>query len=101
MQAITSNDDPIHRATQTISAGEQIAHQTGSELHQLQEQLRKAEESMAYLTDRVIMYRYRWLEEHYRADNLERHMPSDIHVPDLAQIPLNTPSPGWSAEFLT
>jgi hypothetical protein len=69
-------------------------------MNQLEEQLRSAEESIAYLTDRVMVYRYRWLEEYYRADNLERHMPSDIYVPDLAQIPLGTSSPGFSAEFL-
>jgi hypothetical protein len=58
------------------------------------------EDNIAYLSDRVIMYRYRWLEEYYRAKNLEHHMPSGIYVPDLGQIPLGAPSPSFSTEFL-
>jgi hypothetical protein len=50
--------------------------------------------------DRVIMYRYRWLEEYYRADNLERHMPGSVNVPDLAQIPQGTLSPNLYPEYV-
>ncbi|KAG1897336.1 uncharacterized protein F5891DRAFT_982724 [Suillus fuscotomentosus] len=83
-----------------LGVGEQFKHETEFELHQVKEQLRNAEENIAYLSDRVMTYRYRWLEEYYRADNLERHMPNGIHVPDLGQIPLGAPSPGFSTEFL-
>jgi hypothetical protein len=57
-------------------------------------ELKDAEDRIRQLADKVIVYRYRWLEEYYRADNLERHMPSGVHVPDLAQVPQGASSPG-------
>jgi hypothetical protein len=71
-----------------------------SELHQLRNQLKEAEERIRQLADRVIMYRYRWLEEYYRADNLEHHMPGGVNVPDLAQIPQGTLSPNLYPEYV-
>jgi hypothetical protein len=83
-----------------LGVGKQVKHEAEFELHQVKEQLRNAEDNIAYLSDRVITYRYRWLEEYYHAKNLECHMPSGIYVPDLGQIPLGAPSPGFSTEFL-
>jgi len=48
----------------------------------------------------VRKYRYRWLEEYHRANNLERHMPRDVHVPDLGQIAEGASSPGFIPDFL-
>jgi hypothetical protein len=45
-------------------------------------------------------YRYKWLEEYHRASNLERYMPFDICVPDLAQIAEGASSPSFSPDFL-
>lgn len=45
-------------------------------------------------------YRDRWLEEYYRANNLEYHMPSNIFVADLPQIPLGAPSPTVFPRYL-
>jgi hypothetical protein len=67
-----------------------------SELDQVKQKLKTAEETVAHLSERVSTYRYRWLEEYYRADNLERHMPCDTLVPHLAQIAEGAPSPGFS-----
>lgn len=44
-------------------------------------------------------YRYRWIENYYRADNLERHMPDGVVVPDLDQIPESAASPGSFTEL--
>lgn len=77
---------------QSISEGE-------SELCRVKEQLRNAESIIAHLSDKVTKYRYRWLEEYYRAENLNCHMPCNIYVPDLPQIALGIPSPSCS-EFL-
>jgi hypothetical protein len=56
---------------------------------------------IAYLSERVNTYRYRWLEEYYRADNLERHMPCDVDIPELGQIPEGLASPAFFPEFFT
>lgn len=61
--------------------------------------MKNAESTIAHLSDKVTKYRYRWLEEYYRAENLDRHMPGDIYVPDLPQIAVGIPSPSCS-EFL-
>lgn len=71
-----------------------------SELDRVKQKLKTTEETVAYLSEKMRTYRYRWLEEYYRADNLERHMPSDIYVPHLAQIAEGAPSPGFSPGFL-
>ncbi|KAG1854092.1 hypothetical protein C8R48DRAFT_675687 [Suillus tomentosus] len=71
-----------------------------SELRQVKEQLRDAENNIAYLSDRVLTYRYRWLEEYYRAENLDHHMPQDICVPDLPQVTYGAPSPSISSDIL-
>lgn len=55
------------------------------------------ERTTAYLSDKVHMYRYRWLEEYYRAENLKHHMPHGIHVPEVPwQIQIGTSSPRFS-----
>jgi hypothetical protein len=64
-----------------------------TELHLIKEQLRSAEDNIAYLSDRVQMYRVRWLEEYYHTNNLKYHMPSGIYVADLPQIPEGASSP--------
>jgi hypothetical protein len=61
----------------------------------VKEQLRNANEQITYLVDRVSTYRYRWLEEYYRAENLELHMPDGVEVPDLDQIQEGIASPGF------
>ncbi|KAJ8581091.1 hypothetical protein M405DRAFT_847254 [Rhizopogon salebrosus TDB-379] len=94
------NDRLVHRGTQTTVTDEQSTSEVESELHRVKEQLRNAESSIAYLSDRVKTYRNRWLEEYHRADNLERYMPYGNHVPDLAQIPDGAPSPSFSPDFL-
>ncbi|KAG2113325.1 hypothetical protein BD769DRAFT_1391651 [Suillus cothurnatus] len=97
---VATNITLRYQSALRASVGKQVKHEAEFELHQVKEQLRNAEDNIAYLSDRVITYRYRWLEEYYRAENLERHMPSGIYVPDLGQIPLGAPSPGFSTEFL-
>jgi hypothetical protein len=71
-----------------------------SELDRVKQKLKTTEETVVYLLEKVKTYRYRWLEENYRADNLEHHMPCDIYVPHLAQIAEGAPSPGFSPAFL-
>jgi hypothetical protein len=71
-----------------------------SDLRLVKEQLRNTENTIAYLSDMVRTYRHRWLEEYHRANNLERHMPCHIHVPDLAQIAEGASSPGFFRDFL-
>ncbi|KAG1900687.1 uncharacterized protein F5891DRAFT_980260 [Suillus fuscotomentosus] len=71
-----------------------------SELQLVKEHLRNAENNIAYLSDRVMTYRDRWLEEYYRADNLEHHMPSNIHVAYPPQIPYGAPSPTFFSRSL-
>lgn len=57
-----------------------------SELLRFKEQLEDAKNVIAHLSERVSTYRYRWLDEYYHADNLKRHMPCGIYMPDLDQI---------------
>lgn len=38
-------------------------------------------------------YRWRWLEEYYRTDNLKHYMPYGVCVPDIGQISNDTASP--------
>ncbi|KAG1843866.1 hypothetical protein C8R48DRAFT_678613 [Suillus tomentosus] len=71
-----------------------------SELRQVKEQLRDAKNNIAYLSDRVLTYRYRWLEEYYCTENLDHHMPQDICVPDLPQVTYGAPSPSISSDIL-
>jgi hypothetical protein len=72
-----------------------------SELLRVKEQLEDAQNVIAHLSERVSTYRYRWLEEYYHADNLERHMPSGVYVPDLDQIQEGIASPAFYPEFFT
>ncbi|KAG2151760.1 hypothetical protein BD769DRAFT_1380643 [Suillus cothurnatus] len=85
--------------TQTTVSNEKCISEE-SELRLVKEQLMNAENNVAYLSDRVKTYRDRWLEEYYRADNLEYHMPSGIHVVDLPQIPEGAPSPTFFPGYL-
>ncbi|KAG1802175.1 uncharacterized protein HD556DRAFT_1438212 [Suillus plorans] len=71
-----------------------------SELDQVKQKLSTTEDTVAYLSDKMMTYRYRWLEEYYRADNLKHHMPSDVCLPIIPQIAEGAPSPGLSPEFL-
>jgi hypothetical protein len=71
-----------------------------SDLRLIKEQLKNTENTVVHLLDKVRMYRYRWLEEYHRANNLELHMPYDIHVPDLAQVAEGAPSPDFFPDFL-
>lgn len=70
------------------------------ELGQVKEQLSNANNNIVYLSDRVITYRYRWLEEYNRAENLDHHMPHDVCVPDIPQVADGAPSPSTLSEFL-
>ncbi|KAG1828223.1 hypothetical protein EV424DRAFT_1344935 [Suillus variegatus] len=91
-QQIQQNRNLVDRGTQTtVSNGQSIDGE--AELRFVKEQLRNADNNVAYLSDRVTTYRDRWLEEYYRTNNLEFHMPSDIHVAVLPQIPVGAPSP--------
>jgi hypothetical protein len=73
-----------------------------SELCRVKEQLNDAQINTAYLLERVGTYRHRWLEEYHRAENLEQHMPDDVDIPHLDQIPEGAPSPrGFLPEFLS
>jgi hypothetical protein len=80
-----------------VSNGQSIGEE--AELRFVKEQLRNADNNVAYLSERVTMYRVRWLEEYYRANNLESHMPSDIHVAILPQIPVGAPSPTFFPSY--
>ncbi|KAG2047191.1 hypothetical protein BDR06DRAFT_976910 [Suillus hirtellus] len=64
-----------------------------SELYCVKEELRNTENNIAYLVERMTTYRRRWLEEYYRADNLERYMPYGVCVPDISQISNDAASP--------
>ncbi|KAG1759541.1 hypothetical protein EDD22DRAFT_849177 [Suillus occidentalis] len=88
---IQQNRNLIDRGTQTI--GEE------AELRFVKEQLRNADNNVAYLSERVAMYRVRWLEEYYCANNLKSHMPSDIHMAILPQIPVGAPSPTFFPSY--
>ncbi|KAG1890016.1 hypothetical protein F4604DRAFT_1673516 [Suillus subluteus] len=93
------NRNLIDRGTQTTVSNEQCISKE-SQLRLVNEQLRNAEKNVAYLSDRVTTYRYRWLEEYYRTNNLEYHMPSGIQVADLAQIPEGASSPTFFPGYL-
>ncbi|KAG2746208.1 hypothetical protein P692DRAFT_20876091 [Suillus brevipes Sb2] len=82
------------KGTQTTD-DERSEREAESELSRVKEQLRNANEQITYLVDRVSTYRYRWLEEYYRAENLELHMPDGVEVPDLDQIQEGIASPGF------
>jgi hypothetical protein len=66
----------------------------------VKEQLRNVDDHIAYLVDKMRMYRYKWLAEYYRAKILELHMPDGIEVPDLDQIREDIDSPGFMPELL-
>ncbi|KAG2739947.1 hypothetical protein P692DRAFT_20755427, partial [Suillus brevipes Sb2] len=89
----------VHSSTQTMGAEEESKSDLESELRRIKEQLRSAEDNIAYLSERVKTYRHRWMEEYYRAENLELHMPYGICVPDLDQIPEGAASPKILAEW--
>ncbi|KAG1888807.1 hypothetical protein F4604DRAFT_1674424 [Suillus subluteus] len=89
----------MHQNRNLINKGTQTRGEE-SELRLVKEQLRNAEKNVAYLSDRVKTYRDRWLEEYYHANNLEYHMPSGIHIADLAQIPEGAPSPAFFPGYL-
>lgn len=84
-----------------LGKDEELQDGVESELHRLKEQLENAENVIAHLSERVNTYRYRWLEEYYRADNLKHHMPCDIVVPVLGQIPEGLASPAFFPELFT
>ncbi|KAG0704193.1 hypothetical protein DFH29DRAFT_873974 [Suillus ampliporus] len=90
----------VHIGMQTTGSDEESTSKVQSELRQVKEQLRNVEDSIAYLSDRVKMYRGRWLEEYYRTNNLECHMPLGTLVPDLAQIAEGASSPHFSLDDL-
>ncbi|KAG1748796.1 hypothetical protein EDD22DRAFT_851002 [Suillus occidentalis] len=97
----------VNSGTQTTGTEEKSESKSilESELCRIREQLMDAETNIAYLSNRVGMYRHRWLEDYHRAENLERHMPDDIYIPHLDQIPEGAPSPSsflpeaWNLEY--
>ncbi|KAG1803220.1 hypothetical protein EV424DRAFT_1351578 [Suillus variegatus] len=91
----------VPKGTQTAGQDEELQGGAELELHRIKEQLENANNVISHLSERVDMYRYRWLEEYYRADNLERHMLCNIDVPELGQIPEGTASPAFFSEFFT
>jgi hypothetical protein len=74
------------------------------ELCRVREQLMSAETNIVYLSEWAGMYRHRWLEDYHHTENLELHMPDDVYIPHLDQIPEGAPSPSsflpefWSLE---
>ncbi|KAG1901712.1 uncharacterized protein F5891DRAFT_1187172 [Suillus fuscotomentosus] len=94
-------NEAIPRGTQTADKDEEPQAEVASELRRVKKELENAENVIAHLSERVDTYRYRWLEEYYRADNLERHMPCDVHVPVLGQIPEGMVSPAFFPELFT
>ncbi|KAG1765873.1 hypothetical protein EV702DRAFT_1050864 [Suillus placidus] len=95
------NNQLVDRGTQTIVMGNRSISEVESELDRVKQKLRTTEDTVAYLSDKVGMYRYNWLEEYYHAENLERHMPFGVDVPDLGQIAEGAPSPlewDWEGE---
>ncbi|KAG1871647.1 hypothetical protein F4604DRAFT_1926085 [Suillus subluteus] len=95
------NNQVVHTGTQTAGKDEEAHSNMECELRRVKAQLKNAENNIAYLSERVNTYRYRWLEEYYCADNLERHMPGDIVIPELGQIPEGAASPVFFPEFFT
>ncbi|KAG1861341.1 hypothetical protein C8R48DRAFT_673437 [Suillus tomentosus] len=90
----------IIRGIQTTDTDEHSQREAESELIRVKEQLRSAENHIAHLLERVSTYRYRWLTEYHRAENLELHMPNGVYVPDLDQIREDIASPGFMPELL-
>jgi hypothetical protein len=70
-----------------------------SQLRNMKEQLKSVRIHIEFLSKRMKTYRYRRIENYYRADNLERHMPDGVVVPDLDQIPESATSPGSFTEL--
>ncbi|KAG2119973.1 hypothetical protein BD769DRAFT_1390493 [Suillus cothurnatus] len=91
----------VHSGTQTIDANEDSKSKLESQLCHVREQLSSAENHIAYLLERMTTYRRRWLEDYHRAENLERHMPYGVCVPDLGQILEDAASPELFREELT
>ncbi|KAG1836903.1 hypothetical protein F4604DRAFT_1917210 [Suillus subluteus] len=100
MEFLQTNE-VVPEETQTAGKDEEPQGGVDAELRRVKEQLENAENVIADLSERVNTYRYRWLEEYYRADNLERHMPCDVDVPELGQIPVGIASPAFFPEFFT
>ncbi|KAG2151804.1 hypothetical protein BD769DRAFT_1658254 [Suillus cothurnatus] len=94
-------NEVVSRETLAADKNEEPKGEVESELRSVKERLENAENMIAYLSERVNTYRYRWLEEYYRADNLERHMPCDVNIPELGQIPEGLASPAFFPEFFT
>ena len=86
-----------------VGADKESKSELESELRCIKEQLRSAEDNIAYLSERVKTYRHRWMEDYHHAENLERHMPYGTYVPNLGQIPEGAASPelfpGWSLDI--
>ncbi|KAG2090031.1 uncharacterized protein F5147DRAFT_658290 [Suillus discolor] len=95
-----SNNQLVNRGMQTAVMDNRSIGEVESELDPVKEKLRATEDTVAYLSDKMGTYRYKWLEEYYCAENLECHMPYDVCVPHPAQIAEGAPSPAFSPEFL-
>ncbi|KAG1849802.1 hypothetical protein C8R48DRAFT_676913 [Suillus tomentosus] len=78
----------IDSETQTIGTDEESISGLESELRRVKEQL-----------ENVGTYRRKWLEDYYRAENLERCMPDSVIVPNLGQIPEGAASPAFCPEL--
>jgi hypothetical protein len=76
-----------------------LKHELESQLHNVKEQLKSARIHIEFLSKQMKTYRYRWIENYYCADNLEHHMPDEVVVPDLDQIPESAASPGSFTEL--
>ncbi|KAG2122446.1 hypothetical protein BD769DRAFT_1670840 [Suillus cothurnatus] len=88
-----------HSGTQTPDSDDISKRELESQLRNVKEQLKSARIHIEFLSKRMKTYRYRWIENYYRADNLERHMPDGVVVPDLDQIPESAASPGSFTEL--
>lgn len=84
-----------------LGTEEESKSELESELRHVKEQLKGTEIHMAYLSERVATYRHRWLEDYYRAKNLERCMPDSVEVPHLDQIRPGTASPAFCPELFS
>ncbi|KAG1898356.1 uncharacterized protein F5891DRAFT_1191036 [Suillus fuscotomentosus] len=91
----------IDSETQTIGTDEESISGLESELRRVKEQLENAEIHITYLLERVGTYRRKWLEDYYRAENLERCMPDSVVVPNLGQIPEGAASPAFCPELFS
>ncbi|KAG2048978.1 hypothetical protein BDR06DRAFT_975566 [Suillus hirtellus] len=83
----------VHSGTQTIYADKESKSKLEDELRNIKEQLRSTEDNIAYLSEWMKTYRYRWIKDYHHAENLELHMPYGTYVPDLDQIPEGAASP--------